>query len=592
MAPESGQEYPTLWTEGETANLVGGAYTTPYNQNVQLLNKIFKFKEGAPLQNFIQKVTNTVKSFYTLREILTIIKTVIGEERLFDGRNPSIVLCSKELEQALNQRALHITEVRDLVFNQIEEVKNTPLETYGSNGLAHLGRTICVATNIQTHPDAKFRLKPLFLTVIQSIEGVDQEQTIFTYEEACHLLSKYILVKRDVLFDPRNVKLAIVKNDPLGVAFGVSAFHRCQVKTLLRSQLIPVHPNCLPDKTSPHSTSVPGAGPPSEHRLITDMPPTGSTSPPSSILPTFPAPSIAASLPLGSSAAASVSNRKRVSLDNELGENCMSPLKQPRQSTDNSCNTIGKHSGEREIDSDIETVYEGPDEDPDKVAEMEIERDEDEEDTDRDDIRGFEGEYDIESGEEEKRPPQAHGRGGKLSSADDTDSEIDEQHCATPEREVDMERVYWADSEEEKGETTEFNPGFGMDKRGRCANCFAPTPRSIKYCSSCWRTRRDWVPERPRKGKGATKLIQTPMGISDLGSYDTTRINRPPPEITSTHPPDLCMFCQERPRNATFIHGRLGHQVGCYPCTKRCWRTQANCPVCKRRVEKIIKTIQ
>ena len=283
MAPESGQEYPTLWKEGETTNLVGGAYTTPYSQNVQLLNKIFKFKEGAPLQNFIQKVTNTVKSFYTLREILTIIKTVIGEERLFDGRNPSIVLCSKELEQALNQRALHITEVRDLVFNQIEEVKNTPLETYGSNGLVHLGRTICVATNIQTHPDAKFRLKPLFLTVIQSIEGVDQEQTIFTYEEACHLLSKYILVKRDVLFDPRNVKLAIVKNDPLGVAFGVSAFHRCQVKTLLRSQLIPVHPNSLPDKTSPHSTSVPGAGPPSEHRLITDTSPTDSTNPPSSI---------------------------------------------------------------------------------------------------------------------------------------------------------------------------------------------------------------------------------------------------------------------------------------------------------------------
>ena len=55
-------------------------------------------------------------------------------------------------------------------------------------------------------------------------------------------MSKYILSRKDDIFDPRNIKLAIVANDPIGDAFGVKAFHRCQVNNLLRSQLIPVNP--------------------------------------------------------------------------------------------------------------------------------------------------------------------------------------------------------------------------------------------------------------------------------------------------------------------------------------------------------------
>ena len=43
-------------------------------------------------------------------------------------------------------------------------------------------------------------------------------------------LSKYILSRKDHIFDPRNIKLALVENDPIGDAFGVKAFHRCQVK--------------------------------------------------------------------------------------------------------------------------------------------------------------------------------------------------------------------------------------------------------------------------------------------------------------------------------------------------------------------------
>merc|ERR1719308_253708 len=54
----------------------------------------------------------------------------------------------------------------------------------------------------------------------------------------------------------------------------------------------------------------------------------------------------------------------------------------------------------------------------------------------------------------------------------------------------------------------------------------------------------------------------------------------------------LCMFCCQRPKDASLIHGRLGHQVCCYPCAKKLWKKQARCPVCRRKVDRIIRIIQ
>ena len=113
----------------------------------------------------------------------------------------------------------------------------------GATNAQRVVRSTSIATNVQTHKDTKYRLKTLFLAVAHSVEGADTRKAIFTYEEVTKMLSKYILSKKDTLFDHRNIKLAIVEDDPLGHAFGVKAFHRCQVNTLLRSQLIPVHPD-------------------------------------------------------------------------------------------------------------------------------------------------------------------------------------------------------------------------------------------------------------------------------------------------------------------------------------------------------------
>ena len=88
-------------------------------------------------------------------------------------------------------------------------------------------RTANISPAIYTDKNAKFTLKPKFLKVVQLVPGTDLKQTIFSYEEVTLLLSK------DDIFDPRSIKLAIVANDPIGDAFGVKAFHRCQVKYVI-----------------------------------------------------------------------------------------------------------------------------------------------------------------------------------------------------------------------------------------------------------------------------------------------------------------------------------------------------------------------
>ena len=52
---------------------------------------------------------------------------------------------------------------------------------------------------------------------------------------------------------------------------------------------------------------------------------------------------------------------------------------------------------------------------------------------------------------------------------------------------------------------------------------------------------------------------------------------------------DACLVCFSRPKEASIIHGKTGHQVCCYGCAKRLRRKGKRCPVCRRPIEKVIK---
>ena len=43
---------------------------------------------------------------------MTILKDAIRSEGLYDEKNPSIIMCSPDLEESLGMKALHVTQIR------------------------------------------------------------------------------------------------------------------------------------------------------------------------------------------------------------------------------------------------------------------------------------------------------------------------------------------------------------------------------------------------------------------------------------------------------------------------------------------------
>lgn len=246
--------------------------------NKNLLNTFFEFNPLSELRKLLINKTGVEKNYYSLYEILTILKNIIKREELFDHTNPAIVICSKELEKALNCKACHVSELRDLVMSQITKIpekalrkkyapqihncKETQTDIHSSNLNPEVPRdcqpqsqqqaktrikTANFSTTIWTDRNTKFTLTPELLKVIHLVPGTDPLQTIFSYEEVTLLLSKYILLRKDKIFDSRNILLALIADDPLRDALKVKSFHRSQFKHLLGRQLTPVNSDCSPD---------------------------------------------------------------------------------------------------------------------------------------------------------------------------------------------------------------------------------------------------------------------------------------------------------------------------------------------------------
>ena len=103
----------------------------------------------------------------------------------------------------------------------------------------------------------------------------------------------------------------------------------------------------------------------------------------------------------------------------------------------------------------------------------------------------------------------------------------------------------------------------------QCINCKKTMNTLLPRCKECWMIRKQWIPNRPRKTKSKTRQIQESKASEML-----------------TNP---CQICFQREKNSILIHGKKGHQVACYPCAKKAWNTRSDCPICKRKIEKIVK---
>ena len=50
-----------------------------------------------------------------------------------------------------------------------------------------------------------------------------------------------------------------------------------------------------------------------------------------------------------------------------------------------------------------------------------------------------------------------------------------------------------------------------------------------------------------------------------------------------------CIVCQERPKDATIVHGTTGHVCCCTTCAQELQRTEDRCPICRAPIDSVIR---
>jgi hypothetical protein len=91
--------------------------------NQQYLGSKYKFKEGAPLKEYLQQRVASFREPCTLTEVLTWLKEIIRDNLLFDERNPSMIVGDAALEAALKRKRVHVNDIRSVVVHQLMMVE-------------------------------------------------------------------------------------------------------------------------------------------------------------------------------------------------------------------------------------------------------------------------------------------------------------------------------------------------------------------------------------------------------------------------------------------------------------------------------------
>ncbi len=91
--------------------------------NQQYLKSKYKFKEGAPLKEYLQQRISSFSELCTLVEVLTWLKEIIQDNLLFDERNPAMIVGDAPLKAALRKRKVHVNDIRSVVIQQLTMVE-------------------------------------------------------------------------------------------------------------------------------------------------------------------------------------------------------------------------------------------------------------------------------------------------------------------------------------------------------------------------------------------------------------------------------------------------------------------------------------
>jgi hypothetical protein len=101
----------------------GGPQGILHKINQQYLRSKYKFKEGAPLKEYLRQRVPSLRDTCTLWEVLTRLKEIIRDNLLFDESNPAMIVGDAPLEAALGKKKVHVNEIRGVVQQQFMMVE-------------------------------------------------------------------------------------------------------------------------------------------------------------------------------------------------------------------------------------------------------------------------------------------------------------------------------------------------------------------------------------------------------------------------------------------------------------------------------------
>ena len=123
----------------------------------------------------------------------------------YEKRNPALIICSEELKLVLKCTALHYKELKIAIISHLAFTHEYLGKVWDPK--THSPNSQCFATHIWTNKKAQFKLKNPFLGLIQNMTRINQNRTVFIYEEICALVCKYIRDRRDQFFHEQNIKI-------------------------------------------------------------------------------------------------------------------------------------------------------------------------------------------------------------------------------------------------------------------------------------------------------------------------------------------------------------------------------------------------
>jgi len=201
--PHTGRNFPPRWTQW--------------------------FKPHSTLHEYLHYhsdgIIHITRTEYETDLIAVVFRNIINEQKMFDSTNPAIVICTEELESAIDRSVFHVDDLLYIV--EEHTTYNRATDPYPHENAERLIRMMKRTSLPYSHHHpfteaipvnlhGKYAVTQGFLEVLQTLPELPDDTMYFDYGDITHFLSIYMVRNQARLFDARSPKIAKVKNDPLG----------------------------------------------------------------------------------------------------------------------------------------------------------------------------------------------------------------------------------------------------------------------------------------------------------------------------------------------------------------------------------------